>query len=254
MGSRTAHSSEPSTAPRAERTARAADRASPVKARGGALPWLLCIPAIGAVVLLFTAMAAGRLGAGPLAQQMAAHILLMDAAAPLLALCLLGSAAAAGARSIACRSLALPTVLQLALLWIWHSPAAMSLATASHGGHLAMQSTLFAAAMWFWLAVLGLQGADRWRSILALLVTGKLFCLLGAILVFSPRLLYPAAGHAHDVLTHEQALADQHLAGLLMLAACPISYVLAGLIIAARWVGGLAPGDGDAQAARYGHG
>ena len=31
-------------------------------------------------------------------------------------------------------------------------------------------------------------------------------------------------------------LADQQLAGLLMITACPLTYVTAGVIIAARWV------------------
>jgi putative membrane protein len=86
------------------------------------------------------------------------------------------------------------------------------------------------------------RGAFRWRALFALLLTGKLFCLLGALLVFAPRLLYgdPAAGHAWHTPETGDALADQHLGGLLMLAVCPLTYVLAGVIIAAQWLRDLA--------------
>jgi putative membrane protein len=62
--------------------------------------------------------------------------------------------------------------------------------------------------------------------VLALLLTGKLTCLLAVLLVFAPRALYPHA-----------ALADQQFAGLLMLAACPLSYLGAALVITLRIVG-----------------
>jgi putative membrane protein len=114
----------------------------------------------------------------------------------------------------------------------------LTLALQGPFAHALMQMSLLAAALWFWLAVLCERGAFRWRALLALLVSGKLFCLIGVLLVFAPRLLYPdvAAGHGHAATGFEQRLADQHLAGLLMLIACPLSYVLAGVVIAAQWL------------------
>jgi putative membrane protein len=104
-----------------------------------------------------------------------------------------------------------------------------------------MQMSCFAAALWFWLAILADRSAMRWRALFALLITGKLFCLLGALLVFAPRLLYgDVAAHGLQVAGHDAALADQQLAGLLMLAVCPLTYVLAGVIIAAQWMSDLA--------------
>ena len=80
--------------------------------------------------------------------------------------------------------------------------------------------------MIFWLsACLSEFLVQWWQAILALLVTGKLACLLGALLVFAPRPIYAGPHHGFD-------LADQQMAGLLMLAACPMSYVLAGIVIA----------------------
>ena len=58
--------------------------------------------------------------------------------------------------------------------------------------------------------------------------------MLGALLVFAPRPIYSSGHHGFD-------LADQQLAGLLMLAACPLSYVLAAIVIAVETL--LAPGN-----------
>ena len=69
-------------------------------------------------------------------------------------------------------------------------------------------------------------------------MTAKLFCLLGALLVLAPRPIYAAhSGPHHPVVPSGlTALEDQQLAGLLMLAACALTYVAAGAIIAARWL------------------
>ena len=113
-----------------------------------------------------------------------------------------------------------------------------------HTGMSTMPERIVASALWFWLAAFAQVGAHRWRALVALLISGKLFCLLGVLLVFAPRPLYLHAtlqeGHA--------ALADQQLAGLLMVVACPLSYVLAGVVIATRWVVGLADAGRRAQA------
>src|SRR5690606_13880969 len=83
---------------------------------------------------------------------------------------------------------------------------------------------------------LSLRGNARWRSLLSLLLTSKLFCLLGVLLVFSPRLLYPDVLHAGHGARLQAPLAAQQLAGLLMLGVCPPSYLTAGVVIAARWI------------------
>jgi putative membrane protein len=178
---------------------------------------------------------------GPLASHMATHLLLMNAVAPLLALAVV----AGGWRkdSLATgRALALATLVQLLLLWAWHAPAAVGAARHTPAIHALMLLSLSVSAWWFWLAVICDRGAFRWRALFALLVTGKLFCLLGVLLVFAPRLLYgdSAPGHAWQMPATADALADQHLAGLLMLVVCPLTYVLAAVVIAAQWLRDLA--------------
>jgi putative membrane protein len=174
----------------------------------------------------------------PLAGHMATHILAMNVVAPLgfLAFRFLGPA---GPVQSARHWIGTATAFQLALLWGWHSPAAIQYAFASAAGFAAMQLSLFLAALWFWHSVIAAARTSRWRSILALLTTGKLFCLLGVLLTFAPRPLYPLPAESYAHMGHsvsEAALSDQQLAGLLMVVACPLTYVLASIVVASRWL------------------
>jgi len=220
------------------------------------------VPHVSRTVLRWRAWPAGVLGAafaglaavavglgaaaqaGPVTLHMAVHLVLMNLLAPLLALAIVrrrGLGGAAGGWA-----LAVATAAQCAVLWAAHAPPALALAMHAAAFHAAVQAGLLGVALWFWLAVLAQRGAQRWRAILALLATGKLFCLLGALLVLAPRPLYDHhPGAAHGGLP---ALDDQQLAGLLMLAACALTYVVAGAMIAARWLRELAQAADAGQA------
>lgn len=175
--------------------------------------------------------------ASPLSRHMATHILLMDAVAPLTALFLFPALSPHLPSGSLRSSVAIATTLQMVVLWAAHAPVLMNSAMHSRAGAAAIQGILLLAALWFWTTVMAQRGAGRWRSILALLVTGKLFCLLGAILTFAPRLLYH--GHGMAGAADVSALQDQQLAGLLMVVACPLVYVLTGVVMSARWLLGL---------------
>lgn len=187
---------------------------------------------------------------GPLSAQMLLHLALMNALAP---------AVAVAARAWLPRGLARlwpwATALQLLLLWGWHAPGALEAAMRSPPLHALMQASLLGAALLFWSSLAALPPEGRWRGVAALLVTGKLFCLLGLILALAPRVLYPGlagllpsgpAGPFAGALPGAppsafapgaaRALADQQLAGLVMVVVCPLSYVLAGTILTARWL------------------
>jgi putative membrane protein len=130
------------------------------------------------------------------------------------------------------------TLWQLAMLWVAHSPAVHHGALIAPLGTIALHGLLFGAALAFWLAVAEAT-AHRWQAMLALLVSGKLACLLGVLLVFAPRPLFASAvGHAAHA-GEEALLADQQLAGLLMIAACPLSYVLTAVVLVVQVVNGL---------------
>ncbi|GHA36105.1 cytochrome c oxidase assembly protein [Devosia pacifica] len=166
---------------------------------------------------------------GPLSMHMIQHIVLMNVAVPALLLLLKPQPK----REI-WRSWPWATTAQLVLLWGWHSPPALSAASQSGLLMLGMHISLIAAAAWFWLAMFTMPATGKWRSILALLITGKLFCLLGALMVFSPRTLFGGMAHAGHSMG-ASSLADQQLAGLIMLIACPLTYVAIGIVISARW-------------------
>ena len=218
--------------------ASAARSASEVKAQ---LPALISACAV-LVLGISTHQLASPAPLGPLSRHMAVHIALMNVAAPICAAVLwlawpLARKPASGA------VLWTATIGQLVLIWVWHAPATHA-AMPSLVAQMLWHSSLFLSALLFWRALVPASGTG-WQSIFALLVTGKLVCLLAVLLVFSPRLLYFQAPGAATRSAIEHAaertdLADQHVAGLLMLAACPLSYVLAGIILATQSLSDLA--------------
>jgi putative membrane protein len=168
---------------------------------------------------------------GPLSTGMAGHILLMNLAAPMGAVWGVHSFPLV-ARPIC--GVAMPAAAQLLLLWAWHAPPFLAAAMDHPALHFGMQASLMAAALWFWTAVVSATAGRQWRAITALLATSKLFCLLGVLLTFAPHPLYPAMAH-HGVMAVDP-LADQQLAGLMMLVACPLTYLAAAVMVASSWL------------------
>jgi putative membrane protein len=180
---------------------------------------------------------------GMLSQHMAVHITAMNVLAPFAVLAFPRFAARlAGGGGV---GLALATACQSALLWIWHIPAMLGAAVQSPSLLLAMHGSLLAVAFWFWAAVIRRIRQGEWSSMAALLVSGKLFCLLGVLLTFSPRAIYWQQALLQSCFGIQAApLADQQVAGLLMLVACPAVFVGAAIVAAKRWLqsAGLANG------------
>lgn len=197
---------------------------------------------------LWASFAVGTtLGLGPLSRHMIDHIALLVVAAPVAGWVLRDTIPTPSMGAFA-----IIVALHIALIWAWHLPPVFDAAQGGHALHIAMSVSLFAVGLLFWRAVLGL-GEHRWQAILALLLTGKLFCLFAALLVFAPRLLYMGLDHAHHAHGGASGLADQQLAGLIMLAICPLAYVTSGVVIAARWLLDIErkspepPADGEAR-------
>jgi len=70
-------------------------------------------------------------------------------------------------------------------------------------------------------------------AVAALLITGKLFCLMAALLIFAPRALY--AGAEAGGASHVK-VSDQQLAGLIMAVICPLAYVGSAVVVTTRWL------------------
>jgi putative membrane protein len=180
----------------------------------------LAVLAAGGIALLYPV--------GPISTHMLQHIALMNVLAPLMASALSRIRPPSDRAALFWAA----TITQILLLWLWHAPPAHRAAAGSLLGSITMHGSLFAAALLFWLSLMTLSARNAWQSIFALLVTGKFACLLGVLLIFAPRTLYEA-GHAH----YHSAVAlldDQQLAGLYMITACPLSFVLAAVIMAAQ--------------------
>jgi putative membrane protein len=182
-----------------------------------------------AVLALGGLVTASLIELGPLSLQMLQHLAVMNIVAPLAALYL--------RRRAAPKTLLPAGFAQLLALWAWHAPAVQQVAASSPAGQLGLMIVLAGAAFWFWSAVIA---APDWQGLIALLLTGKLACLLGALLIFAPRDLYNLDGLVLALCTTgPSSLADQQLAGLLMITACPLSYLVTGVALAARMIGRL---------------
>jgi putative membrane protein len=167
----------------------------------------------------------------PLSYHMALHILIISLVARFAALALLEAPAL---REQASSGAQLFTALsaQIVVLWVLHVPDVLLAVTSSSLLHIAASATLLGVASWFWLAVAAQRDEDQWRAILGLLVSGKLICLLAALLIFAPRELYPV----HMAHGAGAGLADQQLAGLLMIVACPLTYIAVAVRMTVGWI------------------
>ncbi|MBL1263062.1 cytochrome c oxidase assembly protein [Methylomicrobium sp. RS1] len=165
--------------------------------------------------------------AGTFSHHMIAHIVLMTVMSPLLA-CTIGKCCMPVFRRAGLKSLPAAAALQAVLFFAWHSPPGLA---AGQTG-VPVSAMLLFSSLWFWLAIFDQAGARLWEKVAVLLLTGKLFCLYAVLLTFAPRVLYGEAafGSAAGI-----DLADQQLAGLLMITACPLTYLLAATVLIYRW-------------------
>lgn len=159
------------------------------------------------------------------------HLVLVLVAAPALALAVPGAAKAALLVPRGVGFIALSV-----FLWLWHLPAAYTLAWESHAVYWLMQAGLLGSAWLFWSQVLQ-DGRPQERVAATGMVLGLAgqMGLIAAILTFSPRILYPE----HIALTPAfglDALTDQQLAGLVMWVPgmLPLA-VLGGLLLRRGW-------------------
>ena len=182
----------------------------------------------GIAVLLFAwAGPLPHLVHGSFAAHMALHMSVVGIGVPLLAIGLAPRFAA-----VIARGLVLPiavSILDLVVVWLWHAPY---LHHASRSGPLmlALEQASFAGiAFLVWLVAFAgvpLAGA------LTLFFTSMHMTLLGALVGLANRPIY--GGHGHGGLFGLDAIADQQLGGVIMLAVGGVIYLSGGLVLAAR--------------------
>lgn len=122
-------------------------------------------------------------------------------------------------------SLALWTLLQAAVFWLWHVPDVYAAALSSDAIYWAMQLSLLGSATGFWIA---LRRSGELPAVAALLATTVQMGLLGALITFAGTVLY--APHQLAPLAWGIApIEDQQLAGLIMWAPSAGLYLGAAL-------------------------
>lgn len=206
-------------------------------------PWLLTALAVAALTLAVTvrrdqrpvaALAVGvlvvafvsplcALSSGLFSARAVHHVLLVACAAPLLAL--LGRRD----RSI---GIALPFAISTITLWLWHVPTFYTAALDHHALYWLMQASLLGTAIWFWRAILSARSALPAAMVALAAAVGQMG-LLGALLTFAPRALYPhhmIAPLAYGI----DPLQDQQLAGLIMWVPAMLPYALIAALLARR--------------------
>lgn len=183
---------------------------------------------------------------GHVTHHMALHIAAMNIVAPVAAWLLRDARFARLDRLSA--GLGAAAALQLGLLWLLHVPAVFSLMGTSPLLAAPMHAALLGLSFVFWRQVFAVATTSPWKSIVALLLTGKIVCLLGVLLLFANRPVYTLS---HGDMVMPSSVADQQLAGLLMLVGCPLTYIAGAVLLVSRWLLGMdrnepAPGSGTA--------
>jgi len=196
----------------------------------------LCVT-LGVLVLIGVWVGPLRqLAPGPFAAHMTMHMGVVAVAAPLLALGVAGSRFDPVRRAPKLLAPIPASVVELVVVWAWHTPALHHVARHSAAGVLAEQATFLGTGLLVWIAALGGDERERLNrtgaGIVALLLTSMHMTLLGALLALPPRPLYAHAHHGSSLTPLE----DQHLGGAIMLIAGGASYLLGGLWLTARLV------------------
>jgi putative membrane protein len=168
------------------------------------------------------------------AAHMSVHMALVAVAAPLLAIGLAGSNADPVRRAPHWFPPVPASLLELLVVWAWHTPALHHAARHTLLGSLLEQGSFLLSALYVWLAAFG--GDVRAREdrvgagVVALLLTSMHMTLLGALLALPPRPLYDhGSHHGSNHAAGSSQLDDQHLGGAIMLVAGGASYLAGGL-------------------------
>jgi putative membrane protein len=169
------------------------------------------------------------------AAQAALHVVLVTIAAPLLAASIARSRFDPVRRWPHGFSPLGLSLLQAAVVWTWHAPAAQLTARAQPSLWWLQQASLLLAAVLLWVSVVGGERATRYErvgaGIVALLMTSVHMTLLGGLsLIASSPYFGAEIASSFD---------DRHTGALLTLAGAAVVYLIAGAMLVA-WL--LKPG------------
>ncbi|RXT21162.1 cytochrome-c oxidase [Rhizobium leguminosarum] len=182
---------------------------------------------------LALALLATNWNGGSLTAHMIVHMTTVAIAAPLLAI------AVSGRRLDPAVHLpwfgpVLASVVELLVVWLWHTPALRRLAETRLDAMLLEQASFLLAGILLWTACFRRdeEGMQRLAGIIGLLFTSIHMTLLGVLLTLAPRPLYGIG----DVTCLGFALSrdtDQQLGGVVMLLVGAAAYMLGAIFLLA---------------------
>lgn len=130
------------------------------------------------------------------------------------------------------------SLLQAAMLWLWHAPLLFDEALRSETWHAIQHLSLFFAALLFWWSLSRAAGLARQHGVAALWLffTAVHSGLLGALMSFSESPWYePYAQLALAGIANLTPMQDQQLAGLIMWVPGGAFHAVLALIYLNRW-------------------
>jgi len=124
-----------------------------------------------------------------------------------------------------------------AAIWLWHAPVLFDAALRSDPIHALQHVAFLGTALLFWEALLygRSHSAAAGLGIIYLFTTAVHTGALGALMTFARSPWYPT--YADRALAWGfTPLQDQQLAGLIMWIPASVAYLIAALVLAARWL------------------
>lgn len=128
------------------------------------------------------------------------------------------------------------TVLQAAVMWVWHAPALFDRALSSQGWHIAQHASFIIASLLFWVAMLSPRRGGYLLSAVCLFLTSLVGGALGALMALSESPWYPAYAAMGLSGIGLDPTADQQLAGLLMWIPGGLVHAAAAVFLLHRWL------------------
>jgi cytochrome c oxidase assembly factor CtaG len=130
------------------------------------------------------------------------------------------------------------TLLHATALWVWHLPSWYQATLGSDFIHALQHMSFLLTAMLFWWALMhGRFGRMGYGvAVVYVFVTAAHSGALGALIAFSPRVIYPIYQQT-TALWGLDAIEDQQLAGLIMWIPAGVLMTIVGVALFAAWLG-----------------
>lgn len=162
------------------------------------------------------------------AAHMCMHVAVIALAAPLIAIAIAGGRFDPVRRAPLAFAPVPASIVELLVVWTWHAPLLHHLARAMPAMRVLEQASFLTAGLLVWLAAFGgSQHQQRERAVAGvsgLLLTSMHMTLLGVLLALAERALY-----VHAAEQGMDALEDQQLGGVIMLAVGGATYLAGAL-------------------------